>query len=95
MLLEEYGSLDMYDKDMEKMFIIDHEQLQFDKNAGWSLIGISNKPDGFCMFMRHFVFMMIYFIESNQLVRIKISCLKLYEMNQMKMDIYVKYQIEM
>ena len=46
MLLEEYGSLDMYDKDMEKIFIIDHEQLQFDKNAGWTLIGINNKPDG-------------------------------------------------
>ena len=29
-----------------KIFIIDHEQLQFDKNAGWTLIGIPEKEDG-------------------------------------------------
>ena len=31
---------------MDKRFIIDHEQLQLDKNAGWTLIGISEKPNG-------------------------------------------------
>ena len=30
---------------MEKIFIIDHKQLKFDKNAGWNLIGIPDKPD--------------------------------------------------
>ena len=33
------------DEDVEKIFIIDHEQLQSDKNAGWTLIGIPEKPD--------------------------------------------------
>ena len=46
MFFEKYGSLDLYDEDLEKIFIIDHEQLQFDKNAGWILIGIPEKPDG-------------------------------------------------
>ena len=36
----------MYDEDMEKLFIIDHEHLKFDKNAGWTLFGICDKPDG-------------------------------------------------
>ena len=31
---------------MEKIFIIDHEQLQYDKNFGCNLIGIPEKPDG-------------------------------------------------
>ena len=46
MFLEKYGSLALYDEDLEKIFIIDHEQLQFDKNAGWTLIGIPEKEDG-------------------------------------------------
>ena len=46
MFFEKYGSLALYDEDLEKIFIIDHEQLQFDKNAGWILIGIPEKPDG-------------------------------------------------
>ena len=29
---EKYDSLDFYDEDMGKIFIIDHEQLQFNKN---------------------------------------------------------------
>ena len=39
-------SLDLYDEDMEKIFIIDHEQLKFDKTDGWTLIGIPEKEDG-------------------------------------------------
>ena len=46
MLIEKYGSLDLYDKFLEKIFIIDQEQLQFDKNSGWTLIIIPEKPDG-------------------------------------------------
>ena len=31
---------------IRRNFIIDHEQLQFDINDGWTLIGIPDKPDG-------------------------------------------------
>ena len=41
-----YGSLDLYDEDPKKIFIIDHEILEFNKNDGWTLIGISEKEDG-------------------------------------------------
>ena len=46
MFIEKYGSLALYDEDMKKIFIIDHKKLQFDKNYGWTLIGIPEKPDG-------------------------------------------------
>ena len=46
MFLAKYGSLDIYDEDLKKRFIIDHEQLQFDKTDGWNLIGIPEKEDG-------------------------------------------------
>ena len=46
MLIEKYGSLALYDEDLEKRFIIDHEQLKFDKTDGWTLIGIPEKEDG-------------------------------------------------
>ena len=46
MFLEKYGSLALYDEDMEKRFIIHHEQLEFVKNYGWNLIGIPEKEDG-------------------------------------------------
>ena len=46
MFLAKYGSLDLYDEDLEKIFIIYHEQLQFDKTDGWTLIGIPEKEDG-------------------------------------------------
>ena len=45
MFIARYGSLDVYDEDMEKIFTIDHEKLEFNKNAGWTLIGIPEKPD--------------------------------------------------
>ena len=47
MFLEKYGSLDLYDEDLEKIFIIDHKQLQFGKNYGWNLFEIFNKLDGY------------------------------------------------
>ena len=40
MFLAKYVSLDIYDEDPEKIFIIDYEKLQFDKKSGWNLIGI-------------------------------------------------------
>ena len=46
MFLAKYGSLDLYDEDLEKIFIIDHEKLQFDKTDGWTLIGIPEKEYG-------------------------------------------------
>ena len=36
----------LYDVDLEKIFITDHEQLQFDKTDGQTLIGIPEKEDG-------------------------------------------------
>ena len=46
MFLANYGSLYLYDEDTEKIFIIDHEQLQYDKTDGWNLIVIPEKDDG-------------------------------------------------
>ena len=46
MFLAKYGSLALYDVDLGKIFIIDHEQLQFDKTDGWTLIGLPEKEDG-------------------------------------------------
>ena len=46
MFLEKYGSLDLYDEDLKKIFIIDHEQLNFDNTDGWNFIGIPEKEDG-------------------------------------------------
>ena len=46
MFLAKYGSLALYDEDLEKRFIIDHEQLKFDKTDGWTLIEIPEKEDG-------------------------------------------------
>ena len=36
MFLGKYGSLDLYDEDLKKIFIIDHEELQLDKNSSWT-----------------------------------------------------------
>ena len=54
MFLEKYGSLDLYDEDLVKIFIIDHEQLKFDKNAGWNLIIIPEKPGGYFVDREYF-----------------------------------------
>ena len=39
LFVEKYDSMALYDEDLEK-FIIDHEQLQFDKYSGCTLITI-------------------------------------------------------
>ena len=46
MFSEKYSSLALYDEDMEKIFIIEHEQLQFDKNERLALPGIHKKHGG-------------------------------------------------
>ena len=46
MFLAKCGSLALYNEDLEKRFIIDHEQLEFDKTDGWTLIVIPEKEDG-------------------------------------------------
>ena len=66
-------ALALYDEDLKKRFIIDHEQLQFDKNDGWTLIGIPEKEEGTLSDHEYFLFMMIYLIEFNQLIKIEIS----------------------
>ena len=54
MFLEKYGSLDPYDDDLKKIFIIEHKKLKFDKNYGWTLIGIPEKPDGNLSYHEYF-----------------------------------------
>ena len=46
MFLAKYVSLDLYNEDQKKIFIIDHKQLQFDKSDGWNLIVIPEKEYG-------------------------------------------------
>ena len=46
MFLAKYGSLALYYEDLEKRFIIDHKQLEFDKTGEWTLIGIPEKEEG-------------------------------------------------
>ena len=46
MFLGKYGSVSLYDEYVKKIFIIDHKELQFDKNDGWTLIVIPNEPNG-------------------------------------------------
>ena len=43
MFRAKYASLDIYDENLEKRFIIEHKQLQFDKNDGWTSIGLTEK----------------------------------------------------
>ena len=46
MFLTKYVSLDIYDEDVKKIFIIDHEELQLDKNYVWNLIEIPDELNG-------------------------------------------------
>ena len=70
MFLEKYGSLALYYEDLENIFIIDHEKIQFDKYAGWTLIGIPEKPDGTLSDHEYFYIYDFYLIELNQLIKI-------------------------
>ena len=60
--------------------------------AGWYLIVIYGKPDGTLSDHEKNLFMMIYLIEFNQLIKIEISCGSLYQMNQIKINLIVKQQ---
>ena len=71
--LSKYGSLYLYDEDLEKRFIIDHEQLKFNKNARWDLIGIPKKPDGALSDHEYFCIHDDIFDIINQLIKIEIS----------------------
>ena len=44
----------LYDIYMEKIFIIDHKQLQFDRNTGLILIGNTEEPDGSLLYHENF-----------------------------------------
>ena len=63
--LEKYSSLDLYDECLEKIFIIHHKTLKFDKNYGWTLIGIPGKPDVYLVYHEYF------FIRDDLFDRIK------------------------
>ena len=44
----------MYNEDLEKLIIIDHGKLQFDKNGGWKLFAIPENPDGYLLDHEYF-----------------------------------------
>ena len=46
MFLSKYGTLSLYDEYQKKISTNDHEQLEFNKNYGWNLIGTPEKSDG-------------------------------------------------
>ena len=54
MFLAKYGSLALYNEYLDKIFIIDHEQLQFGKSSRWNLIGIPEKYDGYFLDNEYF-----------------------------------------
>ena len=62
MFLEKYGSLALYYEDLKRIFIIDHKQLELNKDAGWNLFGLPEKPDVHFSDHDYFSFMMIYLI---------------------------------
>ena len=46
MFLSKYVSLAVYNEDVKIRFSIDHEEIQFNKNDVWGLIGILDEPNG-------------------------------------------------
>ena len=90
MFLAKYDSLVLYDEDLKKIFIIDHEQLQFDKTDGWTLFGIPEKEDGTFSDHEYFAYTMIYLIELNQLIKIKKFCGSFHIMKELKTNLRVK-----
>ena len=82
----------LYDEYLKKIFIIDHEELRFDKNDGWSLIGIPDFKMVRCLIISILSFVTIYFIEFNQIIRTRIFHWRLYQMSPMKMTLSVMQQ---
>ena len=44
--MAKYGGLDIYYEHLKKRYTIDHEDIQFVKNKGCALIGLTDEPDG-------------------------------------------------
>ena len=71
---------------------IKYLSFKFNKNVGYNLIGIPEKPDGTLSDHKYFELMIIYFIIFNQLTKIETSCGSLYQMNKMIINLRVKQQ---
>ena len=86
------GSMDLCDENLGKRFIIDHKKLEFDKNAGYNLIEIPEKPDRTLSVNEDFFIHDDLFdrIQSNH--QDKISFGSLCQMKQMKINLGVKQQ---
>ena len=44
--MAKYGGIDIQGENMKTIFTIDHEDIHFIKNQGWTLIVIPYEPDG-------------------------------------------------
>ena len=80
----------LYDEDMEIIFIIDHEILEFNKTDGWTLIGIPEKEDGNLSNHEHFCIHDGLFDRIQSTHQDNFLCGVLYQMNQMKMNLRLK-----
>ena len=90
MFIAKYGSLYIYGEDPEKLFMIDHGQLKFDKNDGWTLFLIFDKLDGTLSGHETFLIHDDIFDRTKPTDQDKNIMWKFYQMNQMKMDLRVK-----
>ena len=54
MFIAKYGSLALYDIGLDKRLIIDHEQIQFDKNACLEFIVNPKEPDSSLLYHEYF-----------------------------------------
>ena len=75
--MEKYGSLDIYEEDVKKIFIIDHEELQFNNNYVWNLIWITDEPNGLvsdheCYCIHKYVFDIIQSNHQDKNISLKI-----------------------
>ena len=65
MFIAKYGSMVLYDIDLEIIFIIDHEKLQFDKNTGLKFIVNPEEPDASLLDHEYF-FVQDYLFDRTQ-----------------------------
>ena len=85
--VSKYGSLALYDEYMEKIFIIDHKQLHFDKNSGCNLSGSCDKHDGNYSDPETVCIHDDLFDRIKSTRQDKISCGGLYQMKKMRMNL--------
>ena len=90
MFLAKYGILALYDEDPKNIFIIYHEQLQFDKTDGLTLIGIPEKEYGNLSDHEYFCIHDDLFDRIQSTHQYRFFCGGLYQMNQMKSNLRVK-----